>query len=81
MKFVNQILKKLGLKANGKQVRDGEDRERRYVLDPDIFEEVYKRAQQRHRKTTRPTSGYERPPKRIPRHVRPINTEVTTDPS
>jgi hypothetical protein len=71
VKFVNHILKKLGLKAKGKQVRKGEDREWRYGLDPAVFEDVYQRAQHRHRKSTRPTTGYERPPKRIPRHARP----------
>ena len=80
VKFVNQILRKLGLKHKGKQVRDGEDRERRYGLDLDVFEDVYRRAQLRHRKRIHPRTGYERPPKRIPRDARSAKTEGTTDP-
>ena len=81
VKFVNQILRELGLKTKGKQVRDGEDRERRYGLDLDVFEDVYRRAQQRHRNPTRPKTGYERPPKRIPRNPRTAKIEITSDPS
>jgi hypothetical protein len=80
VKFVNKMLGKLGLKIKGKQVRDGEDRERRYGLDQDVFEDVYRRAQQRHPKANRPVTGYERPPKRIPRRVRPAKPEGTADP-
>ena len=79
VKFVNQILEKLGLRTKGKQVRDGERRERRYGLDPIVFDDVLQRAQQRHRKPARPITGYERPPKRIPRTTRPVKTEGTAD--
>ena len=81
VKFVNHILKELGLKTKGRQVRDGEHRERRYVLDLDVFKDVYQRAQQRHLKSIFPTTGYETPPKRNPRRVRPAKTEGTADPS
>ena len=80
VKFVNHILKELGLKTRGRQVRDGEHRERRYGLDLDVFKDVYQRAQHRHWKPALAKTGYEKPPKRIPRLVRPAKTEGTVDP-
>lgn len=59
---------------------EGDPGAARYVLDLDVFEDVYRRAQQRHLKSIFPTTGYEKPPKRIPRRVKPAKTEGTADP-
>ncbi len=81
VKFVNELLKNLGLKTKGKLVRDGEDRERRYSLDPEVFGDIYRRAQQRRRKPFRPVTEYEKPQKRNLRRRRAANTKGTANPN